>query len=142
MAATHQFTIYFNGGDERTLNVIFTPRAYGGWDVRRAHNHRLLGWLTYDPTKPVKTRWEARTGDSAFRGDGLDGGTDEGYPLDEVPSHLTARREPLQHDPVGLGRNRADATYQLLYWLLRQRAPAVGFGPHPDVTPWRPAVDA
>lgn len=136
MATSRQLTVFFNGGEERTLSISFTPREFGGWDVSRAHDGRLLGWLIYDPLKPVKTRWEARTHDGAFRGDGLDGTANEGHPLDEVPSHLTSRRELFRYDPVGFGRSRTDATYQLVYWLCRHAAPAVGFGPHPKVRPW------
>lgn len=140
MTRGHVVTVYFHGDQERTLDIVFSPREYGGWDVHHAHSGRQLGWITYDRTKPVKTRWEARTGDVSFRGDGRHDTADEGHVLDEVPSHLSARCEPGRHSPVGLGRSRADALYNLLYWLCRQSAPAVGFGPHKDVHPWTSKV--
>jgi hypothetical protein len=60
MTTRQMLTVYFDGSEDRTLEITYTPRALGGWTVRRAYSGRLLGWLTYDKTKPVKKRWEAR----------------------------------------------------------------------------------
>jgi hypothetical protein len=136
MRASITVTVHFTGGYERTLTIEFTPRKYGGWVVSNVGTGRLLGWLVYDKAKPVRTRWEARAYESAFRGDGLDGTSDAGHELDFVPAHLVGRVSSTMYQAVGLAKSRTEAAYELLHWLCEASAPAVGFESHPEVRRW------
>lgn len=109
---------------EVEVEVRFKRREWrDGWEVRRADNGRLLGWLCRDRENKV---WQARVPESAFRGDGVN---DEGNLLDEVPGYLTnanSTRDGFM--PVGADRTREWAARELLAWLVRYHAPAVGYG--------------
>src|SRR5262249_11386347 len=83
------------------LEVRFTRRSWGGWNVVRADNGRQLGWLFKTNDSKI---WEARVNHSVFRGDNID---DEGYLLDEVPTWLTNSRTSMEDfRSVGEGETR------------------------------------
>lgn len=119
-----------SGYREVEVEVRFTKRAYGGWLVRRADNGRELGWLVRDGKL-----WQARVSASAFRGQDVD---DYGDVLDDVPLYLFNGKSRLEAWPiVSDAATREDAAHDLLWHLHRHHATALGYGPHPAVTPYR-----
>lgn len=124
--------------NRRNLVVLvrFTRRPYGGWFVQRADNGRHLGWLCRPTTGEHAGQWEVRVNASAFRGAGVD---DQGDMLDRVEAHLY-HRDVNGHtmvQPVAVERTREWAARSLLWHLVREHAPAVGFDRHWGVTEYR-----
>lgn len=123
-------TLEIDSNGIETVDVKFTKRTYGGWIVRRADNNRPLGWLTRD-----ETGWEARLDSSAFRGTGKD---DLGDVLDDVPGWLhNGEANGLVSRSIGTFPNREEAAWEICWRLIRNEAPAMGFGPHYAVKTWR-----
>lgn len=123
-------------GDFVEFEVRFTKREWGGWVVRRADNGRELGWM-YRSTD--EKTWTSYVSDEAFRGSGKD---DKGDILDRVPAYLSRRLgESFRHDPVAVGcTTRVCAAAEILDWLDREHAPAMGYGPHYMVAPWESRI--
>jgi len=128
-------TVY-TGGETRYWEVAFTRRhgrSPGDYYVHLAgpggKPGRKLGWVVTDPEGDG---WAARALQDAFRGTGPD---DPGNWQDKVPDYLV-RAHGSSHERVGGGKTREDAAADLLYWLNDKHAPALGHGPHYDVTPY------
>jgi hypothetical protein len=125
-----QFTDFQASGRPRLeVEVVFKPRMVGeafrqGSYVHLASNRRILGWVVKDAKRARVWRWYPA--DEAFRGDGPD---DLGLLADGVPNYLTRRKEDLHR----YAYSRAAATELLVQFLCEQRAPALGYGRHPDV---------
>lgn len=109
----------------------------GRYNVRRADNRRLLGWVS-TPTKfstsAEQRLWSAHVTCGAFRGTGPD---DEGYILDFVPGHLYNSSDGTSSPRIISSATRREAAEELLSWLHKREAPAMGFGAHPSVRPWK-----
>lgn len=91
----------------------------GGYWVRLADTGRTLGEVA-----PHRSRWIWATTRNAYRGDGRPGTASDGSPSDFVPGHL---------DGLGIASTQQAACGFLLAHLETHRAPALGYGPHPDV---------
>lgn len=115
---------------ERTFDVRYSKREFGGWIVRLNDNDRELGWLTRSPDGE---RWEARVSSVAFRGQ-YPG--DTGYVLDDVPTYLHNGSDRFSSRKIADETTRREAAVEILWHLVRHEAPAVGFGPHPAVRRW------
>lgn len=117
------------GYPRKKIAVVFKPRMVGdfrqGSYMLRADNRRHLGWVIKDAKKP--SLWTWRVASDAFRGDGVD---DTGLVTDEVPNFLT-RSGAGYARPAHCGRQ--SAAEGLVRFLVDNRAPAVGYGRHPDV---------
>ncbi|MBF9135278.1 hypothetical protein I0C86_41240 [Plantactinospora sp. S1510] len=115
--------------------IRFTRREWGGWHVVRADNGRGLGWAVREEFGEYAGQWLAYVGSDAFRGTGPD---DLGHVLDAVPSHL--HRSPdgssVTSGVVDYADTRFWAAFALVSELVREQAPAVGFGPHGAVRPY------
>jgi hypothetical protein len=118
---------------ERNIEIKFVKRTYGGYRIVRADNGRDLGWVTPGDT----SKWQGYVASSAFRGISAD---DEGDILDDVPLHLFNGRDAVSANPSAHGRTREEVADEIVYRLVREHAPAVGFGAHFGVTPYRPRV--
>lgn len=108
----------------------FTRRSYGGWNVVRADNGRSLGWLC---RRSDESDWSVHVSSSAFRGTGPD---DEGDILDYVPGDLHKGENPCQSRALTYTRTRDEAAQELVWYLNREMAPAVGHGEHYRVQKW------
>ena len=118
-------------GGEITVEIAYRKREYGGWHVVRADNGRQLGWLT---TRVGSSGWSAHVDSAAFRGDTVN---DTGDLLDDVPLYLFNGEDSVRSREIGWPeRTREDAAEQLVAWLARKRATALGYGRHPEVTRW------
>lgn len=119
-----------------TIEVVFVKDAdlKERWNVRRADNRRLLGWLN-PPTEYSTHRkaWTAHVSASAYLGDGP---ADEGYVLDKVPHTLYhgTQEDWSKSLSITYAQTRRAAAEALVSYLNRNQAPAVGFGRHPAVT--------
>jgi hypothetical protein len=102
--------------DGRELRLC--RRSTGGYWVRLADNGRTLGKVV-----PDRSRWVWTTTPTAYRGDGRPESANDGI-SDVVPGHLNG---------IGLAATRKTACAALVAHLMSSRAPALGFGPHPDV---------
>ena len=100
-----------------TLRLV--PREAGGYWVRRRPSGRTLG-VVY----PDRSRWAWETWAGAYRGDGRDGCQTDGCPSDPVPTALLIG---------GRASTRTIACRRLLWFLDEHQAPALGYGPHPQV---------
>jgi hypothetical protein len=104
--------------DRYTLRLV--PKDSGGYWVRRKFTGRTLGTVTQ-----VRSKWNWETWPSAYRGDGRKGSERDGYLSDIVPAGLLrSGRETTQQA----------ACEALVAHLVANQAPALGFGPHPDVS--------
>jgi len=111
---------------DRTVNVTYKPRTGGhGYNVYRADNGRLLGWVI--PPDSGRKCWVAYNAEEAFKGDDVN---DTGYILDEVSDYLTRNGDGWNR--IG-GSTRREATNELLEHLSRQRATALGYGRNHEV---------
>lgn len=118
---------------EVKLEIRFTKREYGGWNVVRADNGRLLGWLCKGKFDDGKPCWNAYLSSTAFQGDGPD---DKGYVLDEVPLHLFRGKNEFTSECITWEDTREWAATEIFRHLFRNQAPAVGFGRHYAVKRW------
>jgi hypothetical protein len=118
----------------RTYEIIYRRREWGGWKVCLL-NGRCIGWLCPSNDDKGRPGWEGRIEPSAFRGAGPD---DQGNVLDEVPDDLYGASSGPHGGcrAVAWGRDRDEATREILRKLVGRRAPAVGFGAHYRVRPW------
>jgi hypothetical protein len=114
------------------IDVRFTKRGYGGWLIKRADNGRTLGWVT----RVDGRMWDAHVSASAFRGETID---DEGDVLDSVPGYLF-NGEGLSSRSIAVCATREDAAYEVVTWLRRKQAPALGYGRHYAVQAYRCAL--
>lgn len=89
--------------------------------VRLASTGRTLGQIT-----PRGREWDWAPSPTAFRGDGRPGHECDGNPVDMVPGAL------LEGGTVG--GPRSAVTRCLVDALRMRQAPALGFGPHPEVS--------
>lgn len=110
----------------------FRRREWGGWDVVRADNGRLLGWTVRNdtPGDECKGLWSAHVNSSAFRGGDLD---DAGDLMDSVPLHLFHGSAPFESKNIGYQFTRERAAEAIIGYLVSGRAPAVGYGRHQAV---------
>lgn len=107
----------------RQLRLCRRPDTGGYW-VRIEGSGRTLGEVTLD-----RSRWIWATTRNAYRGDGRPQSAADGIG-DLVPTHL---------DALGKRPTQLAACAALLAHLEATKAPALGYGPHPDVHPfWRP----
>lgn len=116
--------------DLDTFDVKFTKRSYGGWNIGRADNGRVLGWIYRSETTDP---WGVYVSSGAFRGAGPD---DEGDLLDAVPCHLHHGDDTVTSRAFTKAEVREDAAASLIEDLRHNRAPAVGFDRHPQVRRW------
>ena len=118
-------------GKEITVEIAYRKRSYGGWLVVRADNGRELGWLT---TRGGSSGWSAHVSSVAFRGDTID---DTGDILDNVPQRLFHGEDSFRSVEIGWPQEtREQAAEYLVRWLAKERATALGYGRHPEVTRW------
>lgn len=124
------------GGARIPVQILFRRRRQGGVFV--LNGRRILGWLRYDPHHPEPDRkWTVYVSASAFRGTGV---ADRGDEREVVPMELRGAvgdshaAGPQRHEPVGHGASRKEAVTVLVAWLTDHRAPALGFGRHPQVS--------
>jgi len=89
--------------------------------VRLASTGRTLGQIT-----PHGREWGWEPSPAAFRGDGRPGHECDGNPADMVPGAL------LEGGTVA--GTRSAVTRCLVDTLRVRQAPALGFGPHPEVS--------
>ena len=130
-------------GDTRTITV--TDRAGGQpvtaeirregprhhFSVINSRNGRLLGTVAQQ-----QAGWEAYSTPEAFRGSGTTAGAaDLGPARMEVPDRLWGGDR--QRAVIATAGTDEAAVWYLVDWLVEHRAPAIGYGPHPDVTPRR-----
>lgn len=123
----------FDTAPSREVVVLFRfrRREYGGWNVVRADNGRLLGWtVRNDLDGEYKGLWSAHVNPTAFRGGDLD---DEGDLLDRVPEHLFRGYAPFKSKNIGYQLTRDRAAETIIGYLVSGHAPAVGYGRHPAV---------
>lgn len=117
----------------RTIELRYRrdERMPDRWNVRRADNDRLLGWV-YPPRAGNDKAWTAHVASGAFRGDDVN---DEGDILDHVPAYLYngSEAETFKCPTITRSGSRYDAVIELLSWLLRKHAPAMGYGRHFEV---------
>lgn len=118
---------------EVKLEVRFTKRSWGGWNVVRADNGRELGWLAKGKFDNGKPCWNAYIDIAAFRGAGKD---DEGYVLDEVPLRLARYQTEIKAEAIAYEETREEGACEIFQHLYRNEAPAVGFGRHHSVKRW------
>jgi hypothetical protein len=118
------------GGRDVTIEIRYRKRSYGGWDVVRADNGRLLGWLYQGHGE---RDWDAYVSSSAFRGASAD---DTGHSLDYVPFYLFNGRSEAESNRIGLDSKRDGAAELIVHRLVDKGAPAAGFGAHYDVHHW------
>lgn len=123
---------------EENVLVVRDAEISGRWNVRRADNRRLLGWIN-PPGYGYNTGWTAHIAGGAFRGAGPD---DEGYILDRVPGYLFNNHgtDLFKSPEIGQYATRREAAEQILSWLVYNLAPALGAGRHPSVEPYRSLV--
>lgn len=105
------------GGYE--LRLVRRPHTGGYW-VRMATSGRTLGEVA-----PDRSAWIWATTRNAYRGDGRPGLESDGDATDTVPAHL---------DALGKQPTQQAACEALVTHLHATSAPALGHGPHPDVT--------
>jgi hypothetical protein len=86
--------------------------------VRLAETGRTLGCVY-----KIRSQWRWATTRTAFRGDGRPGSATDGIG-DVVPEHL---------DAEGTAATQIAACAALVAHLEVRKAPALGYGPHPDV---------
>lgn len=128
MNAIQQWKSYWEVGTR------YKKRPAGGWYVVRPDNGRQLGWVVQDRDG----NWSAYVTSGAFRGSGPD---DEGHVLDSVPLWLSHSFSLHQANPLTTTAiRRDDATGYITDYLWEKKAPAMGFGPHPEVKPWKEAT--
>jgi hypothetical protein len=106
----------------------------GGWLVVNTANGRTLGWVAGDATRG----WGAYITADAFRGDGTT--DDKGDILDEVPGHLYHGNNTCCEPIIVECKRREGAVEELVYQLAKNRAPALGFGRHYLVRPYKSMV--
>lgn len=111
----------------------FTRRSYGGWNVVRADNGRSLGWLCRTTDEFGDQCWSVHVSSSAFRGTGPN---DTGDLLDSIPGDLHRGDNSCQSRSIALVRTRDEGAQELVWYLNREMAPAVGHGPHYRVRRW------
>lgn len=103
-------------------------RGYARWALTALPTGRLLGWTTHtgNGTEPP---WAVRISPSAFLGTNT---TDQGDLLGLVPEDLYNGTGSDIRATTAVP-TRGAAAHEIVCWLVRHRAPAVGFGPHPRV---------
>lgn len=122
-------TTYSSKSGYQEIAIRFSKRSFGGWNIVRADNGRVLGWTVWND---IDKDWIGYLSASAFRGTGTD---DLGDVLDHVPNHLFNGLDSLRSLISAVGVTRVDVAEELVYRLVREQAPAVGFGAHFDVHP-------
>jgi hypothetical protein len=115
-------------GTDVTVEIGYRRRSYGGWNVTRADNGRVLGWVCHG-----EHGWSAHVAASAFKGDGPAG---EGDLLDEVPLRLFRGDHQLSSRSIGTETKRDDAAEMIIRQLVDYSAPGAGFGARYDVRRW------
>ena len=126
--------VYLPGDDtDHQIPVIYAPAPAGTGtgetcEVRRADNARRLGWIQLNSDQT----WAATVDPAAFRGTGID---DTGDPADQVPPALYHGATTGEPEIIGVGPTPDTAAYHIAKWLVRGRAPAVGYGPSSGVRP-------
>jgi hypothetical protein len=119
---TRPHVVFTQRGARHAVYVRYARHTFGGYQVRRRDNDRLLGWVRPADTG---TGWTFTVHRSAFRGIGID---DLGHSRDAVPATLY---RPIER-PYRL-HTRTNATWELVAFLVHHGAPAVGFPTHRDV---------
>lgn len=114
----------------------FAKRSIGGWLVVRADNGRTLGWVYRMHSGVNAGLWSAHVSPGAFRGADMD---DEGDLMDRVPAFMFngTGDNQLEARSIFYVEKRTDAAAAIVGQLVRERAPAVGFGRHPSVRQYR-----
>jgi hypothetical protein len=111
-----------------TVASVPTRTARSGNGHRVYSEGSLLGYVeqyrTRGATGRTCTRWRASAAAMAFLAPGC--------PLTGVPARLYRPQLDSQWLP-GEHRSKHEAITALLAYLIANKAPAVGFGPHPDV---------
>lgn len=109
--------------------VRWKRREWGGWTLVHAKTGRLLGWIVRNPDDA--RAWDVRLCSQAFRGD-QDG---DGDILDKVPAYLYNGNphDEFVSNCVNTTRDRLSAAEVIVSKLINRRAPAVGYGRHPEV---------
>jgi hypothetical protein len=123
---------YYDSKDrvEKQITVVFrkSPLIPGRWNVCRADNRRLLGWVNRpNGFGEYGKLWDSHVHPGAFLGTGPD---DEGDVLDHVPGYLFNSPDGASCRAIGYDRSRFEAAYALVCWLRREQAPALGYGAH------------
>jgi hypothetical protein len=103
-------------GPHRVRLACTSPATYR---VYGAPCGRILGSVWRE-----RSRWYWSTTRSAYRGDGRAQSLTDGSPLDVVPEAL---------DGLGKAATQQAACAALVAHLEARKAPALGYGPHPDV---------
>jgi len=113
------------------IPVRWKRREYGGWNLVHAETGRILGWITRGSVARDRT-WQVRLSSIAFRGESP---TDTGDVMDSVPYWLYDGQsgDPFVSCVHSNTRDRWEAAYDIVQALVSRRAPAVGFGRHPEV---------
>jgi hypothetical protein len=119
---TRPHVVFTQRGARHAVYVRYARHAFGGYEVRRRDNDRLLGWVRL---ADAGKGWTLTVHRSAFRGVGID---DVGHARDSVPATLFG---PISR-PYTL-HTRTQAAWELVAFLIHQGAPAVGFPAHRDV---------
>ncbi len=101
--------------------LYLCERTEGGYWVRLRRTGRTMGTLA-----KVRSKWEWAAWPGAFRGDGRKETRCDGDPTDLVPIGLP---------DCGRAATQRDACAELIAHLHTQRAPVLGYGPHPQVRP-------
>jgi len=116
------------------IDVRWTRREHGGWNLVEHTTGRKLGWITRADWKNPKSVWQVRIASGAFQGSSKQ---DQGYFMDHVP-HWLYRGDPhnaFVSNVLCTAPDRWYAAYSIVQHLVWHRAPAVGFGAHFEVTP-------